>query len=443
MHKGETRMKRFVFITSVLVASTVMLFANGNTEKGSAALPQKTVVNYYTWEALEESNPIIAQFNAENPDVEVVLHVVPDNADTQTKLDVMMMGSSDVDVVQIADGQQFAKAKNGLLRNIDDFIAKDGIDMVANFGANESWAKYDGHYYCYPRHNSVGAVFYNKDMFDAAGVAYPADNWTYADYIEIAKKMTSGDGANKVYGTFNHIRPGFWCLTALQKAPFYTPDGKSNIQAPEFRHDLEMRDFLDDNGYEKSYADIMATGTLQQIEFLGGKSAMVMAASWMVRDLKNKEKYPYNFRVGVAYFPRYDETVPAKQSWGSVSALAIPSTSKHAEAAWRFIRYYIEKGSVQIAKGGTVPAYLPAYNNELIAAFGEGSGLAEEDINKFFDPELSSVMKMPVGSAMNEYNSIIQEETSLYFTKAKSLDDTINSIESRTNAAIDAEKTSK
>ncbi|MFA6891842.1 MAG: hypothetical protein WCQ66_07080, partial [Sphaerochaetaceae bacterium] len=166
-------------------------------------------------------------------------------------------------------------------------------------------------------------------------------------------------------------------------------------------------------------------------------------ASWMVRDLKNKEKYPYNFRVGVAYFPRYDETVPAKQSWGSVSALAIPSTSKHAEAAWRFIRYYIEKGSVQIAKGGTVPAYLPAYNNELIAAFGEGSGLAEEDINKFFDPELSSVMKMPVGSAMNEYNSIIQEETSLYFTKAKSLDDTINSIESRTNAAIDAEKTSK
>lgn len=433
-------MKRITLSLLLLAFSVALVFANGAGETPEA---KKTIVNYYTWESLENTNPIIAQFNAENPNIEVVLHVVPDNADTQTKLDVMMMGSSDIDVVQIADGQQFAKAKNGLLRNIDDFIAKDNIDMKANFGGTEAWAKFEGSYYCYPRHNSVGAVFYNKDMFDEMGIPYPADDWTYSEYAELAKKLTHGTGADKVYGTFNHIRPGFWCLTALQKADFYTADGMANIGAAPFISDLKMRDYLDDNGYEKSYSDIMATNTLQNIEFFGKKTAMVQAASWLVRDMKNKEKYPYDFRVGVAYFPRFDETVQDKYTWGSVSALAIPSTSKNAEAAWKFIRYYIEKGSIQIAKAGTVPAYLPAYTDEMIAAFGEGSGLAAEDIQRFFDPELKSVMKMPVGEAMNEYNSIIQEETSLYFTKAKTLDQTVTDMVTRVNKAILAERAKK
>lgn len=431
---------RFLTVLFMLIVTAGLVFAGGARE---TATKPKTIVNYYTWEANEEANPIVAQFNAENPDIEIVLHVVPDNADTQTKLDVMMMGSSDVDVVQIADGQQFAKAKNGLLRSIDDFIAKDGIDMQANFGSYADWAKYQDKYYCYPRHNSVGCVFYNKTMFDELGIAYPSQDWTYAEYAELAKKLTHGVGAQKVYGTFNHIRPGFWCLTALQTASFYKEDGTANISAEPFRNDLLMRDYLDDNGYEKSYSDIMATGTLQNTEFFGKKCAMVMAASWMVRDMKNKDKYPYDFEIGVAYFPRYDESVAPKQSWGSVSALAIPSTSKKAEAAWKFIRYYIEKGSIQIAKGGTVPAYLPAYNDEMIAAFSEGSGLSAEEALKIFDPELSSVMKMPVGEAMNEYNSIIQEETSLYFTKSKTLDQTISDMKTRVNKAILTERAGK
>ena len=433
-------MKKTLSVALIITLLVASVFANGASETTET---KKTVINYYTWEALEESNPIIEQFNAENPDIEVVLHIVPDNADTQTKLDVMMMGSSDVDVVQIADGQQFAKAKSGLLYCLDDFIEQDGIDMVANFGATEEWAKYDGKYYCYPRHNSVGCVFYNKDMFDALGLEYPADDWTYADYIELAAKLTTGEGSDKVYGTFNHIRPGFWCLTALQKTGFYKEDGTSNISAEPFKNDLLARTYLDSNGYEKSYADILSTGTSQSPEFFGGKCAMVMAASWMVRDIKNTEKYPHDFEIGVAYFPRYDETVSAKQSWGSVSALAIPSTSKNAEAAWKFIRYYIEKGSVEIAREGTVPAYLPAYGDELIEAFGEGSGLSDEDISKFFDPELTSVMKMPVGEAMTEYNSIIQEETSLYFTGAKSVEQTLADMESRVNAAIEKERASR
>jgi len=404
---------------------------------------EKTVINYYTWEANEEKNPIIDQFMKDNPDIEVVLHVMADSMDTQTKLDIMAMGGSEIDVMQIADGQQFAKAESSLLLNLDDYIAKDGIDMEANFGSYADWAKYDGSYYCYPRHTSVGCVFYNKTMFDELGVDYPSDDWTYAEYEEKAYALTHGEGASKVYGTFNHIRPGFWCLFAIQKESFYNSEGLCNLNTELFIKDLENRKKLDDNGIQKSYNEINATGTLQNNEFFNQYSAMVMAASWMVRDMKNKADYPYDFEVGVADFPRCDEDTPLKSTWGSVSALGIPATSEHPEAAWRFIRYYIENGSQYIAENGNVPCYLPSYSDEMVETFIEGSGLTLEDGKKFFSEDVISNAKMPIGEAMVEYNSIMQEETSLYLGGSQSIDDTVNHMVARVNEAIEAERAEK
>ena len=45
---------------------------------------------------------------------------------------------------------------------------------------------------------------YNKDLFDAAGVAYPSNDMTWDEYYDLAAKMTSGEGSSKVYGTHHH-----------------------------------------------------------------------------------------------------------------------------------------------------------------------------------------------------------------------------------------------
>lgn len=90
---------------------------------------QKVTINFYTWESQEEKNTIFQQFMDENPEIEVKLNIIPDNADKQTKLDVMALGGGDIDIMPMAGNAHFERAENGMLAPLDDFIKKDNIDM--------------------------------------------------------------------------------------------------------------------------------------------------------------------------------------------------------------------------------------------------------------------------------------------------------------------------
>ena len=139
----------------------------------------------------------------------------------------------------------------------------------------------------------------------------------------------------------------------------------------------------------------------------------------------------------VAYFPLLDSTVTPKTTNGSVSGLGIPNTSKHPEEAWKFIRYYVEKGSQYIAAAGNMPVYQPSYTEDTVKIFADGSGLELQDAQKLFDPENIVYGKMPIGPAMSEYWQIVNEETQMYFTGAQSLDDTVNNVMTRVSEAIE------
>ena len=172
----------------------------GKEEKAqSAASGEKTVIHYYDWVTMDSS--IIDEFNAANPDIEVQYHAIPDNgSDKLTQLDILAMGGGEIDVMPGSDGEQMLRMKNGMYAPIDEFIEKDGIDMEKNFGGILSYASYDGVTYGYPIRSTIEGIWYNKDMFDAAGIEYPDGSWTWDEYKAIAEKLTSGEGDSKVYG---------------------------------------------------------------------------------------------------------------------------------------------------------------------------------------------------------------------------------------------------
>lgn len=145
----------------------------GKEEKAqSAASGEKTVIHYYDWVTMDSS--IIDEFNAANPDIEVQYHAIPDNgSDKLTQLDILAMGGGEIDVMPGSDGEQMLRMKNGMYAPIDEFIEKDGIDMEKNFGGILSYASYDGVTYGYPIRSTIEGIWYNKDMFDAAGIEYP------------------------------------------------------------------------------------------------------------------------------------------------------------------------------------------------------------------------------------------------------------------------------
>lgn len=411
-------------------------------ESEEAAPVEKVVIHYYDWVNMDTS--IIDDFNAANPDIEVQYHAIPDNgSDKLTQLDILAMGGGEIDVMPGSDGEQMLRMKNGMYAPLDDFIAKDGIDMEANFGDVLNYASYDGVTYGYPVRSTVEGIWYNKDMFDAAGISYPDGSWTWEEYKEIAKKLTSGEGENKIYGTYTHTFNGQWAPVGNEISPWYTEDGKCNIKADGFITALERRKELDDLGYQLSFSQIVATKATQSSSFLGGKCAMVQAGSWIVSNIKDKENYPHDFSIGVAPLPRFDDTVEANNNFSvAASILAIPATSEHKEEAWRFIRYMVEEGAERIAGTGQYPSYKPAYNDSLIETFIEGSDLEIDDVRVLFN-DMTAVSQKPTGLGSAVYQQSMQEQTQLYFNGEKTAEEVLGQIEDTTNKAIEEEVSGK
>lgn len=408
---------------------------NDKADKSDAKTTEPVVINYYEWDLPDEA--FIEKFNQENPDIQVVVHTIPANGERLTKLDILAMSGGDMDVMPISDGDQFTRFESGMLASLDEFIERDGIDMEKNFGKYAVWGQSNGVYYGIPFRATQTAIYYNKDMFDQAGVAYPSDDWTWDEYIETAKKMAEWGKSQGIYGTYTHTYANEWATIAGQVGNWYTEDGKCNIKDPAWVRALQVRKSLDDAGVQMPYGQIVAVKAVINSSFLGGKEAMVHAGSWLVRDMKNKDKFPFDFRVGVTYLPRYDESVEGPRANYSASVLAIPANSKHKEEAWRFIRYYVEECSREIAKSGNVPTYLPAYDDNIVNIFVEGSPLPLEDGQKFFDSNVKFSTNKVIGNHGAEYMQITKEEAEQYFNGEKSLEDTLDTIEKRVNEILE------
>ena len=399
-------------------------------------------IKYVTWESKEADNPIIEQFEKEHPNIKVDVTVVPDSNNTAESLDIIAMGGGEMDVWPFQSGGQFARMQQGLLLDISDYLSKDGIDMDEWFGSYSEWGQYNGTYYGLPSTASVGMMFYNKDIFDAAGVDYPENDWTIDDYKEMAAKLTSGEGSSKVYGTFQNTFPEEWGIYGAQTQSLYNDEGLSNFSMDntDFVKSLELRKEMDDNGYEISYAQNVANFSFSSVEFLSGRCAMTPGYSWVIRDMKDKENYSFDFNVGVCYFPRVSEDAPMNPSQVSVGMLGIPASAAHPDEAWEFIKYYTQYGSAQTISDGNIPTYQGVDTDELVKELIADTPLTEEQGALFFADDMYTFTAVPTGIAAGEYSTIINEETGLYFSGEQSLEDTVNHIKEKADEAILAEK---
>ncbi|HOG00832.1 MAG TPA: extracellular solute-binding protein [Clostridia bacterium] len=405
---------------------------------GVTSQPEKPVepvtIRYYDWDLVNQS--VIDRFMLENPDIIVEVYDVSANSDRATQLDILAM-SGEIDVMPMADGDQFARFEQGMMANLDDLIAAYGIDMEEAFSDYAQWAQMDGGYYAIPYRTSKTALYYNKSIFDAAGVSYPTNDWTREDYTAAAAAISEwGKNNGGVYGTYSHTYGNEWAIMAAQKGDWYTAEGMCNIKDRAWVDALTMRTALDSGGLQMPYSEIKASGTVINSSFLGGKEGMVLAGSWLVRDMKKTDKFPFDFEVGIASVPRWDDTVAGVRGNYSVSVLGIPESSKNKEAAFRFILYLEMQSAQDIAATGNVPCYIPAYDDALIETFVSGSKMSVDQAKFFFDTDVVLTTNKILGKQGASYMSIIKEEIEPYFFGEIELDIALNNIESRVNELL-------
>ena len=164
---------------------------------------EEVTLNFYAW--LDEEGiftKLVEAYKQEHPNVTVNLNFVA-SADYETKLITAFSGGAEIDCFAVASPPSLAAyvAKNQVYE-LDDLIAANNTDITGAQATIDA-TKIDGKIYSLPYKTSSWFVVYNKDVFDAAGEPYPDGDWTWEEYAEVAARLTSGEGADKVYGSLN------------------------------------------------------------------------------------------------------------------------------------------------------------------------------------------------------------------------------------------------
>ena len=384
----------------------------------TAAAPESVTLKLATWDNTSNNvvTDAVAAFEAANPNIKVEIIDIP-SADYTTKLSVMLNGGSDVDAFYIKDGDT-AKSlvEKGQLADMSSYIAADGVNLADYNGLAENFS-FDGKQYALPARTDFYVMYYNKDLFDAANVAYPTNDWTWTDFEETAKKLTSGEGANKIYGAAFHT----W-QACIQN--WGVQDGKHTIMDYDTGYDFfkpyyEMALRMQDEGTVQDYGTLKTGNIHYSGPFAQGTVGMMPMGTWfmsvMIQKVKDGES---NVNWGIATLP-HAEGVEAGYTVGSMTPLAINAASAKQDAAWELVKFITgEEGAASYAKNGAIPG---RSNADSIAEIAKMEGMPEDAAEALTVKNIS--LDRPITDKVGEVNQMLGEEHSLIMLGELSVDE--------------------
>ena len=282
------------------------------------------------------------------------------STDYMTVLATELSGSgSDFDVVTIKDVPGYATlVSKNTLEPLDSYISNAGIDL-SQYGGVDSQISVNGSLYELPFRNDFWVIFYNKDIFDAAGVSYPTNDMTFEQYDELARKVADPTFGQQIYGTHYHT----W-RSAVQL--FGVLDGKNNILSGKydfFKPYYEMVLKQEDDNICRNYADLSAEGLHYSAAFSGGDVAMLNMGSWFISTLiSNIKSGEYDASLcgnwGIVKYPHAEGVEPGS-TLGTITGLSVTAVSDQKDAAFDFVQWVSgPEGAKVMAETGNFPALM-------------------------------------------------------------------------------------
>lgn len=215
------------------VAAAALLVA----ATGGAASAQSKSVTVWVGSWWEPQIPIAqALWAKDHPDVKLNIQALPINGYLD-KFTAAALGGSPPDVVDLDTTWVSTVAAKGLLQPLDDLVPKLPVADLAPAAWQAS--RFKGVQYAVPNRSGPGVYYYNKTVFDKAGVPYPTDGWTYADLLDIAQKLTIpgqqyGIGIPADISDPSNVTTLFAPILWSMGGDFLTPDGsKPAINSPQ------------------------------------------------------------------------------------------------------------------------------------------------------------------------------------------------------------------
>lgn len=361
----------------------------------------QTTITWSFWGDPAELPPnyeVIDAFEAVHPDIQIEVQHSP-WASYFDRLQTQMAGGTAPDVMFINNVPSYAA--RGVLEPLDPYIEESGFALDAYYPDLRRIFSYDGQTYGFARDNDTTVLFYNKDLFDAAGQPYPDDTWDWAKLKEVAAALTTKDGRGRTVQYGLGLEKNKYPLWVYQnggtvfddaiEATDFMMDEPAGIEAISFVADLILED-----GSVPSFDAMQQLGDTTQL-FSTGRVAMVMTNAARVPTFQDAP-----FSWDVAPLPTGPDGVRANTAGGA--GYVMSSTSDNKEAAWTFLEFLAgPEGQAIFARTGlAVPALNTPEANEAFL-----SALPETINGQVFIDETANGVLFPVFPGWTEIESTI------------------------------------
>ena len=327
---------KFLLLVAVLVLTSL----------SAAAQEAVTIKWFMRWDQNRVDNVAIPVADAftEATGINIEFENIGSGSDYYTKLQTTIAGGTPPDVFYPATHVAYAYSSKGAILPISEYVARDGIDLATFDPTILNLYMIDGELYCLPIDNAALVVYYNKEIFDAAGMDYPADGWTWADFLATAKALTmdvDGDGMTDQFGvdTFRNYWPmvvwsntGHGLFDDIRNPTEFFGNQPEVIESVQWVADLILEHGVMPSDEQR--ADISDL-------FAAGKSAMQVVGHWRMQRYLGS-----GFDFDMAALPLGESGQAVNRADGS--CFAISADTEHPEEAWQFVKYLAGPGSAGV-----------------------------------------------------------------------------------------------
>lgn len=365
-------MKKIIslLVAMVLVVATFSGCASTKSSKGdsSASSSGPVTITYALWDSNQQKGleTMAQEFEAKNPNIKIKFQVVG-WSNYWTMLDAAATGGSLPDVFWMHSNEIYKYASNGMLYDLTKLISSSKSVSMKDFpkGLVDIY-NFKGKQYAVPKDYDTIGLWYNKTMFDKAGLKYPDETWTWDTLYNAAKKLTS----NGVYGFLAplHNQEGYYNFVYQNGGTIIkNENGKktSGYDDPKTVEAMKFYlSFVKDGLSPKVYGDAERAQDMEN-----GLCAMGLFGSWNLSGFTSNDYMKKNFDVAVLPSSNSGKRASIFNGLGN----AISHNTKHPKEAWKWVEYLGSKeGQTRQAQLGVA---ISAYN---------GTSDAWVDSNKTF-----------------------------------------------------------
>jgi multiple sugar transport system substrate-binding protein len=364
---------------------------------------------------------VVTAFNRADPDIEVQLQPFADRDQMIVRLSTSIAGGSPPDLFLMNYRYYGQFAARGALEPMGPYLARSTSFRAERFfeTAMEPF-RWDGQQMCLPQNVSSLVVYYNDDLFAAAGLEPPAEGWRWNEMLRSARRLTAdadGDGRPEVYGLgidpeVIRVAPLVWSNGGAlfddgREPSAFHIDAAATVAIERFL-DLRSRYGVTPTDEEVEAEDL-------ESRFLNGTLAMLFESRRVVPALRTIQDFGWD----VASLPRLKAAVSILHS----DAYCMTASSDAKDAAWRFTEFALgEQGQRIMAETGrTVPSLRSVARTDAFLAPGQRPASSEVFLEQI--PNLRAVPTIATWPRVEDAVNALLEEA--YYEGASALELTI------------------